>query len=152
MLGAHHAADEPRTQIPRRHGAAVCSLERLGLLPTSLPTMRLPMTRQNSIATPTWTFGNWDRSGREKKTPASGAPQVPEEDTAVLARTWLDVNCAMCHRPQGIAPAAGDLRFHTATEKMNFVDKPQAEPRRRLKGTALSSRANRSARELLQRV
>jgi uncharacterized repeat protein (TIGR03806 family) len=101
---------------------------------------------------PPWTFGNWDRSGGEEKTPASGPPQVPEGDTTTLARTWLDVNCAMCHRPQGIAPGGGDLRFHTATEKMNFVDKPQAEPRRRLKGTALIKPGEPERSELLQRV
>ncbi|MGC3965843.1 MAG: hypothetical protein QM775_00265 [Pirellulales bacterium] len=103
---------------------------------------------------PTWTFGNWDRSGDDPTPGSLGShgPRVPEGDTSTLARAWLDVNCAMCHRPQGIAPGSGDLRYHTPTAKTNFVNKPQAEPRRRLKGTALVKPGEPDRSEIMQRV
>lgn len=38
------------------------------------------------------------------------------------ARTWLDVNCAHCHRPGGPAPGELDLRFDTPAASMNAID------------------------------
>lgn len=43
-------------------------------------------------------------------------------DTAAL-RAYLDVNCAICHQPAGPGNALIDLRFTTAEEDMNLVDR-----------------------------
>jgi uncharacterized repeat protein (TIGR03806 family) len=43
-------------------------------------------------------------------------------DGVTLARTYLDVNCAQCHRPGGPTPVELDLRFDTAVTAMNALD------------------------------
>lgn len=70
---------------------------------------------------PVWGFGNFDRSPRDEQQENQLA--LPEADTAELARAWLEVNCANCHRPEGIAAGGRDLRFRTPLEKMNIVGK-----------------------------
>jgi len=39
-------------------------------------------------------------------------------------RSYLDINCAQCHRPGGPAPTDLDLRFDTAADAMNAVGAP----------------------------
>jgi len=73
---------------------------------------------------PEWPFGNLDRSGEGEDVEQSLHP--PEGDTEFLARAWLEVNCAVCHRPDGIAPHGRDMRFHVDMDRMNLVGK---EPR-----------------------
>ena len=48
--------------------------------------------------------------------PGDSTAPVPER-----ARAYLDVNCAMCHRPGGPAPTDIDLRFDVAVVDMNVV-------------------------------
>jgi len=43
------------------------------------------------------------------------------------ARTWLDVNCAMCHQPQGPGNAAIDLRRSTALDAAGLVGMAPAQ-------------------------
>ena len=43
------------------------------------------------------------------------------------ARTYLEVNCAMCHRPDGPGNAAIDLRFATPLADTRLVDEPPAQ-------------------------
>jgi uncharacterized repeat protein (TIGR03806 family) len=46
---------------------------------------------------------------------------------ASRARTYLDVNCAQCHRPNGPTGVAIDLRYDTANAQMNAIGAmPQA--------------------------
>jgi len=81
---------------------------------------------------PLWGFGNYDRSERDaeseggKSQVAHGHGEkyslsVPEGDRQVLARAWMEVNCAVCHRPEGIAPHRRDMRYHTSNEDMDLV-------------------------------
>lgn len=40
------------------------------------------------------------------------------------SRAYLATNCAMCHRPEGTAPGALDLRFETELSGWNAIDVP----------------------------
>lgn len=66
-----------------------------------------------------WGFGNLDRSGDPQHVESTLA--LPEGDPAEHSRAWLEVNCAVCHRPEGIAPRGRDMRYHTPLEKMGLV-------------------------------
>lgn len=79
-------------------------------------------------AFPEWGFGNWDRSLQHGSSPVPNSP--PPGDMDVLARAWLEVNCAVCHRPSGIAPGNRDLRAHVPLETANVVDKKVGQTRR----------------------
>ncbi len=79
-------------------------------------------------AFPEWGFGNWDRSSQHGSSPVPNSP--PPEDRDVLARAWLEVNCAVCHRPSGIAPGNRDLRAHVPLETANVVDRKPGQTRR----------------------
>lgn len=70
---------------------------------------------------PNWKFGNLDRSGRDNHQENQMA--LPDADTTDLARAWLEVNCANCHRPQGIAAGGRDMRYRTPLGKMNLIGK-----------------------------
>jgi mono/diheme cytochrome c family protein len=51
----------------------------------------------------------------------------PADATAPLdarARAYLHTNCAHCHRPNGPAPTALDLRYSTALGDMGACDAP----------------------------
>jgi hypothetical protein len=37
------------------------------------------------------------------------------------AKAYLDTNCSVCHRPQGLTPVNTDLRHDTALSQMNIV-------------------------------
>jgi len=41
---------------------------------------------------------------------------------ATLARAYLDVNCAICHRPGGATGTNLDMRFHMPAAQMNLVN------------------------------
>lgn len=112
---------------------------------------------------PDWGFGNLDRSGgaedSSRRSDATmrhsldDALRVPEgADIETLARAWLDVNCAMCHQPEGIAPGKRDFRFDTKLEKMNIVDIAPAQMRRRPEGTKLIAPGKPELSELLRRI
>ncbi len=49
----------------------------------------------------------------------------PYDESAELearARVWLDVNCAMCHQPEGLGNAQIDLRYTTTLEGTRMID------------------------------
>jgi uncharacterized repeat protein (TIGR03806 family) len=52
-----------------------------------------------------------------------------DEDAALetRARVWLDVNCAMCHQPNGPGNANIDLRYATSLEGTKTIDVPPAQ-------------------------
>jgi hypothetical protein len=60
-----------------------------------------------------------DRSGPDQE--VDKCLSLPDADTEVLARAWLEVNCAVCHRPDGIAPHDRDMRFHITADQMNLL-------------------------------
>lgn len=107
---------------------------------------------------PDWGFGNLDRSDAGAKGNA-GVRSIKESlhvaDDApidVFARAWLDVNCAMCHQPDGIAPGKRDFRFDTPREKMNIVDVSPAQMRRRMPDMKLIAPGRPEHSELFRRI
>jgi uncharacterized repeat protein (TIGR03806 family) len=81
---------------------------------------------------PVWGYGNFDRSKThavdrsggeqsESNQPTQNRLTTPEGDRQVLARAWLEVNCAVCHRPNGIAPHNRDMRFHASNEELRMI-------------------------------
>ncbi len=63
--------------------------------------------------------------------PASAAKFCELSDTAsdleTRVRVWMDVNCAMCHRPQGPGNANIDLRYETALESTKMINEKPAQ-------------------------
>ena len=49
------------------------------------------------------------------------SPHDKSEDVETRARVWLDVNCAMCHQPNGPGNANIDLRYATDLEKTKTI-------------------------------
>lgn len=49
------------------------------------------------------------------------SPHDEEFDLETRARVWLDVNCAMCHQPNGPGNANIDLRYATKLDKTKMV-------------------------------
>ncbi|MFT7485607.1 MAG: putative repeat protein (TIGR03806 family) [Candidatus Paceibacteria bacterium] len=63
---------------------------------------------------------------------ADQAPRFvdPESDQAPLAersRVWLDVNCAMCHQPNGPGNASIDLRYQTPLANTGLVNQSPSQ-------------------------
>ena len=71
-------------------------------------------------------FGNLRRDSENTR---GDAAQPPQGNAEPLARAWLEVNCAMCHRPEGIAAVEIDLRFRTSNAKLNLLGKPPKQRR-----------------------
>ncbi|MBL9094485.1 MAG: PQQ-dependent sugar dehydrogenase [Planctomycetaceae bacterium] len=121
--------------------------EKLGLF-----TAKLEKPAAEFAAYPSWGFGNFDRSGPSATTEKSGKRSEPQGDVETQARAWLDVNCAMCHQPQSVAPGNGDLRFHTPLARTFFVNKAPGEIRRRVEGVSLIAPGRPDKSELLSRT
>lgn len=49
------------------------------------------------------------------------SPYDEGADLEARARVWLDVNCAMCHQPEGPGNAKIDLRYATSPEATNMI-------------------------------
>jgi uncharacterized repeat protein (TIGR03806 family) len=98
---------------------------------------------------PDWGFGNLPRDASSQR---AGAIEPPAGDTDRLARAWLEVNCAMCHRPEGIAAVELDMRSQTPLEKMNLVGKAPKQQRAHVPGARLLDPGNPDGSELLRRV
>lgn len=118
--------------------------ERLGIFdqPTKLDAEKLARH-------PDWGFGNLRR---DAEAGSSGPYELPHGETGVLARTWLDVNCSMCHLPDGIAPSKRDFRLDTPLEKMNVVDQPVGQKARRPENVKLIAPGDPLNSDLLWRV
>jgi len=50
------------------------------------------------------------------------SPYDENADLEARARVWLDVNCAMCHQPEGPGNANVDLRYATSLEGTKMID------------------------------
>ena len=68
------------------------------------------------------------------------------------ARTWLEVNCAMCHRPKGIAAGELDMRWRTPLEKMNLLGKAPKQKLVHAPDALLVYPGHPHASELLRRI
>jgi uncharacterized repeat protein (TIGR03806 family) len=98
---------------------------------------------------PNWKFGNFDRSGEGK---VKNTLDPPEGDIVALARSWLDVNCANCHRPEGIAPLQRDLRWGISLDRMNLVGREPTRGSRKQLGTEVLKPGRPFESELLLRL
>jgi uncharacterized repeat protein (TIGR03806 family) len=92
----------------------IALLDRLGVF-----SGRIEQKPENLEKFPDWRFGNFDRSEDDDWT--ENMHNLPPADRDALARSWLEVNCAVCHRPEGIAPHARDMRFHISLDRMNLL-------------------------------
>ena len=50
------------------------------------------------------------------------SPYDESAELEVRARVWLDVNCAMCHQPEGPGNANIDLRYATSLEGTKTIN------------------------------
>ena len=99
---------------------------------------------------PEWGFGNHDRSPADGR--AANTLEPPTGDPAALARAWLEVNCAVCHQPDGIGPGGRDMRYHTPLAKMKLVGEKPAHEQLSLPGGRLVTPGEPHASELVIRV
>ena len=67
-------------------------------------------------------------------------------------RTYLDVNCAMCHQPTGPGNANIDLRYEVALEKTRMIDELPAQGDMGIAGARVVSRGNPDKSLLLKRI
>jgi hypothetical protein len=103
---------------------------------------------------PDWGFGNLNRDSINGDSPDDAGNQaaIPDEKVERFARAWLDVNCAMCHRPQGIAPGPTDFRFHVPLEKMGVVNEKAKQGHLSAPGKSLVIPGHPLESELLLRI
>lgn len=80
--------------------------------------------------------------------------KLDDESTPVeeRARAWLDVNCAMCHQPQGPGNASIDLRMTTALTDAGLVDVPPSQGELGIEGARLLAPGDPEGSLLLHRV
>lgn len=128
-------------------GERVDQIEFLGGL--GVFTEKLPAATKDREQFPDWGFGNFDRSDSDRGTTL---PEKPPGEINELARGWLEVNCAMCHRNEGIAPLQHDMRFHAETEKLNLINKSPKMGQLRATGSLLVKPGNPEQSELLFRI
>jgi hypothetical protein len=55
------------------------------------------------------------------------SPTDDRFDLETRARVWMDVNCAMCHQPNGPGNANIDLRYATLLENTKTIGIPPAQ-------------------------
>lgn len=103
------------------HGESIDQMEMLD----SLEAFAEPVAASPDVLErfPDWHFGNFDRSEGDER--VESTLEMPSGNPTELARSWLEVNCAVCHRPEGIAAGNLDMRYHTSVERMQLVgEKP----------------------------
>ena len=72
--------------------------------------------------------------------------------TETLARAYLDVNCAFCHAPDGVAGSKPDLRYHTPLGDASLVGRRPGQGRLGPEDSALMTPGRPDRSELLYRV
>ena len=68
------------------------------------------------------------------------------------SRVWLDVNCAMCHRPNGLGNATIDLRLETPLAKTKTIDVRPTQGDLGMAGAKLIASGKPSQSLLIRRV
>lgn len=119
VLGLTTRQMNRRVQLAGDEVDQIGLLERLGVFSESVGAT------DNMERFPEWGFGNYAACSESEQN--SLAP--PEGPPGDLARAWLDVNCAMCHRPEGIASGGIDMRYHTPLAEMRLLDRKPSEGR-----------------------
>jgi hypothetical protein len=73
-----------------------------------------------------------------------------------LARAYLDVNCVMCHHPDGIAGKVGsntaDMRYHLPLNEMGLLERVPNQGRISPPGSKVIAADQPAHSELLQRM
>ncbi len=110
-----------------RQANQVAELDRLGVFAGQLPELPSRLEAYPDIASPKIT---------------------PE----LFARAYLDVNCAFCHGPGGVAGSRPDLRYHTPLAKMSLLARPPGQGGLGPKGSALVTPGRPELSELLYRI
>lgn len=79
-------------------------------------------------------------------------PHEEGADLEIRARTWLDVNCAMCHFPNGPGNASIDLRASTALAATNMLGEEPAQGDLGIEDALLVAPGEPARSVLLERV
>lgn len=110
---------------PSRTDCMQCHTTAAGiLLGIRTPQLNRPGSNGNQVA-------HWNQAGMFGRDVGSGHPALPRLDDAAQtiaarARAWLDVNCAMCHLPNGTGRTTLDLRWTTPDSGIGAIDvRPQ---------------------------
>jgi hypothetical protein len=72
-----------------------------------------------------WITQGWLKAPDNYETAVTTQLVNPHDEQAPLsdrARSWLDVNCAMCHQPNGPGNAMIDLRLSTELTQMGLLN------------------------------
>ena len=80
------------------------------------------------------------------------SPYDEDIDLEIRARVWLDVNCAMCHQPNGPGNANIDLRFATGLGNSKTIGLPPAQGDLGIAGAKLIAPGHPERSLLLHRV
>ncbi len=110
-------------------------------------------TGKNQIET--WAEKGWlelPEGFSHKKANRFCSPYDESEAIDRRARVWLDVNCSMCHRPNGPGNANIDLRYETERAEMNLIGTQPAQGNLGLKNALLVSPGSPDESLLLHRV
>ena len=81
--------------------------------------------------------------------PAWDSVSAPTDESI---RAYLDVNCAMCHNPQGIAGGRPDLRYHTPTAQKSLIGRNPGQGQIGPPGSRLVVPGDPERSELLLRI
>ncbi|MGF1581954.1 MAG: PQQ-dependent sugar dehydrogenase [Gemmataceae bacterium] len=104
----------------RYHGDKENQIEMFNRLGVFTEDVKTPVNQLEKY--PDWQFGNLDRDLTDDY--VSNTHELPQGNRETLARGWLDINCAVCHRRKGIVTVGGDMRFHQPLKRMNLVNRP----------------------------
>ena len=78
--------------------------------------------------------------------------QQASAPVAILARAYLDANCAMCHQPGGNSVMGIDLRYHTALAQTQMVNVERLTLRELPNQAKLIAPGNPDESELISRM
>lgn len=80
------------------------------------------------------------------------SPYDMEQPIDQRARAYLDVNCAMCHQPNGPGNANIDLRFSTALKDTGVINQPPAQGNLQMRDVRLIATGQPEKSVLLHRI
>ena len=103
-------------------------------------------------ATLFWGVGGSKKGFDPENANAFCSPFDEKEDLETRARIYLDVNCAMCHQPNGPGNAIVDLRFDTPLEKTKMINQKPGQGDLGIDGAQLVAAGDPARSVLLERM